>query len=256
MITEIQEKIHKYLPLVTNDGSWDDPSLYFYGEKWSFAAIAAWRITLRNEFIFGSDDGENPNVSMLIKKSSIIRIEPQSSDFPIDPAFCFANGYRLEIFSDAGFDTWTFRVPNDLIYDFNAKDVKIIKTKSIGALDKIEYSLPLFVNDISYKEGKLILRGKDWKLIVSSSWRFVDGNTVIFGGSEKCVQEVFPQIKTNHLESIQLQSNQFPVDPVFFFSNRYRLEIFSAKCQEAWRFELPNGTVIGNSPKNGAIYCR
>ena len=124
MIPEIQTKIKEYLPLVVEEVECDGPTLHFSGDNWSFSAISAWRIVQNNKFIFGSDDEENLKVSELIKNSIITHVEPQSSNFPVDPAFCFADGHRLEIFSDACFDTWTFRIPDEPLYDFTVNNKK------------------------------------------------------------------------------------------------------------------------------------
>ena len=250
MILKIQTKIKDLLPLRVEEASWNDPTLHFYGTDWSFWSLAAWRITLNNKLIFGSDDGENPEIANLIKSSLIERVESQSPNFPVDPSFYFADGHVLETFSDASYDTWTFRLPNNVVYDFSSDDGATLRTDKIGSFVEITDFLPLMIDKIVDEGSVLKLQGKDWQFSVNSAWRVIhqNENSDFFGRGEPHGKKDLSVLKNSSIQSVQIQTERFPIDPVFFFSNNYRLEVFSASSHDSWKLQLPQGKVILSIP--------
>ena len=245
MIRIIQEKVKKWLPLVVQEVGCDGAAIYFRGENWSFSAITSWRMIFENKVIFGSDDEDNDNeaISKIIKTSMIINIEAQSSDFAVDPVFCFDGGYRLEIFSDASYDTWTLQIPFEPLYDFNSIDANMEIKKSRLFLE-IRKLLPLTVAEIVHQPGCLTLSAADWSLTVPSSWRLVKDDNEIFGQTEQGGRDIIRIMKDIEIIEIQPQSSHCPIDPILFFSNGYRLELFTASTHTAWEFQLPSGQMI------------
>lgn len=251
MITEIQEKVKKWLPLLVQEVGCNGAALYFRGENWSFSAITSWRMIFENKVIFGSDDEDNDNsaISKIIKTSMITHIEAQSSGFAVDPVFCFDGGYRLEIFSDASYDTWTLQIPFEPLYDFNPIDTNMVLKKSRSFLE-IRKLLPLTVKETLHKPGCLTLSAADWSLTVPSSWRFVKDDNEIFGQTEQGGRDIVRIMKDIKVMEIQQQSDHFSVDPIFFFSNSFRLELFTASANTAWEFLAPSGKKIVGRLKN------
>lgn len=244
MIPEIQTKIREWLPWALEEVGCDGPSLHFFGNECIFSAISAWRITFKNQLIVGSDDGQDEQVSEILKNAVIMQVVPQSSDFPVDPAFYFADGHKLEIFSDSSFDTWTFKIPTEPLYDFSIGEVQPMKVKNDGYFCEIQSLLPLNVERSVYDAGRLTLLGKNWSLTIKSSWRVVGNNNDFFGGAEEGGSVYIKEIKDIQIVATQVQSSDFPIDPVLFFSNGYRLELFTSTTHEGWKFQLPSGQMI------------
>lgn len=232
------------MPLLVEEFCWDDPTLHLYGKTWSFWSLGDWRITFNNRLIFGSDDGDNSEVCKLIAHSKIVQIQSQCKIFPVDPAFYFENGYTLEIFSDASYDTWTFKTPNDEICDFNADGIKVDIVENSLMFSELISAGSLCVDKMSVEDSQLILQGNDWKFSVYCSWRIVDENSSIYGRSEPKCDGKLPDLTNSQIQSILVQSERLPIDPVILFSNRYRLELFTASAQLNWEFLLPSGKTI------------
>jgi len=244
MILEIQTKINEWMPLTLQEVSCDGPELNLFGNEWSFSAISAWRITQKNKLIVGSDDSADSLVSEILKDAIITQVMPQTADFPVDPTFWFADGHKLEIFSDSSFDTWTFRIPNAPLYDFSIIDTQPMKPKKNESFLEIQSHLPLTVETSVYDSGCLILFGKNWSLTVPSSWRFVGGNNDFFGGAEQQGKDFIKEIKNIQIIAVQAQTNDFLIDPVIFFSNNCQLELFTSSTHLNWEFQLPSRKAI------------
>lgn len=247
MIYEIEEKISKWLPLVIENVQCDGPALHFYGGEWSFSAISAWRISLNNRLLVGSDESHDEQVLKILDGAVISQVVPQASNFAVDPVFYFDDGHKLEIFSDSSFDTWTFRIPDEPLYDFTLASAQLVESKKGGYFPEIQRLLPLKVEKILYESGCLILFGKDWSLTVPSSWRIIGKGNNFFGGAEQKGWDTVNELKNSTMIAVDCQSPEFPIDPVLFFSNSMRLELFTSTAQTAREFKLPSGKVISGS---------
>lgn len=243
MIAEIQTKIKPHTPLILDEIICDGGNLVFRGTNWHFSAITSWRLIRSNKFLCGSDIDTHEIINLL-RDASIIRIEPQSIAFPVDPALFFDNGCIIEVFSDASYDTWTLQMPDEPLYDFAPYGEKHIKIQCNESFLEIERTLPLTIQTMSFEDNKLILRGNNSKLTIASSWRFVDQNTYTYGASENGSKEILSELKNISIDAIHAQSSHFPIDPVLYFSNGFRLEIFSASPNEPWIMQLPNGKIM------------
>jgi len=233
MISEIQTAAKLLTPLSIEEIVLNDTNLILRGVNWHFSVVAAWRLIKNDKFLVGSDLNAL-DLSHLLKDAAIVDIIPQSSSFPVDPTFLFNNGTILEFFSDASFDTWTFQLPDTPLYDFNPYNEPYNKTQPTTKFPEITGLLPL-LHDISLENDKLILKFNNWKLVVSSSWRFTDQNSNIYGASEERGKEILPECKNLSIESVYVQSHLFPIDPILHFSNGIRLEIFSANPDKSWK---------------------
>lgn len=243
MISEIQTIIQKILPIKIDEASWNAPTLHFHGIDWSFWTLSAWRISLKNRFVCGSDDENNPDIERILTGSSIESISAQSANFPVDPVFYFSDGHVLEIFSDASYDTWTFHLPGDVVYDFISEGGAMLKTKKLGVFEEIASFLPLTIDDLIIEDDRLILLGNNWKFSVQATWR-IHSLADLNGKHEPNGPQGLPDLKNCSVQSIQIQSDLLQVDPVLFLSNNFRLEVFSASCNQSWFLELPNGEKI------------
>lgn len=245
MISEIQPKIDPHLPLKIKKASWNDPILHFYGKEWSFYTLAAWRLYFNDTFKYGSFDGKNPEIARILRHTSISKISVQCPNFPVDPLFYFADGHVLEIFSDASYDTWTIHLPNNVVYDFVYEGGEMLKTKKIEKLGELTDFLPLIIDSVLVEDERFTLLGKNWKFSTRSAWR-IHSKSNFVGMCELDGLIRFPDLKNCSIDSIQIQSYQYPVDPVLFLSNGYTLEVFSASHKQPWLLELPNGKSISS----------
>jgi len=112
----------------------------------------------------------------------------------------------------------------------------------------ISVFLPLFLEAVEWNDPNLILIGKTWSFSTISCWRIINGNKLICGCYDKEVIEVLDQIKNTSIVSIEIQSNHLFADPVFIFSNGYKLEVFSTTYYEPWIFGSPSGIDYDASP--------
>ena len=127
MMNELCYEIEQFLPLNLESSEWNDPVLHFYGKNWGFSTMSPWRIVQNNRLLFGWSDETVENVINKIKNYTIVSIQIQSNDFPVDPVFIFSNGYRLEVFSTFYLDPWVFQLPSGAFYNGNPSDPKWVK---------------------------------------------------------------------------------------------------------------------------------
>lgn len=115
-------------------------------------------------------------------------------------------------------------------------------------IENISDFLPLSIHSIEWNDPNLIIIGENWKFSTVSSWRLIKKNKLICGCYDVEAIEVIKEIKDLSINSIDVQSIQLLVDPVFIFSNEYKLEIFATTFFEPWIFEIPSGLVYVASP--------
>ena len=109
MIEKMLKEIKKYLPLKISEALWDGTVFQIYDSIWNFTTLSAWRISTKNNVVFGCFDKDSIQLISNIKNLKILDISFQS-DLKIDPIFLLSNGQRIEIFSTDTFEPWTFQL--------------------------------------------------------------------------------------------------------------------------------------------------
>ncbi|PJD94822.1 MAG: hypothetical protein CK425_10555 [Parachlamydia sp.] len=110
MIETMITKTKKYLPLKITEIAWDGTIFQLYGSNWNFTTLSAWRISTKNQMIFGCYDSDSTSSTHFLKNLKIIDIEIQDALLKIDPVFILSNDQRIEIFSTDTFEPWTFYI--------------------------------------------------------------------------------------------------------------------------------------------------
>lgn len=117
-------------------------------------------------------------------------------------------------------------------------------------LKNISSFLPLSVNTITWDDPTLMLRGSDWNFSTIGSWRIVTSHCVVCGCYDQDTSQVLLELQSTKIISLEIQSTQLPIDPVFTFSNGSKLEIFSTTYLEPWVLDFSSGTVYVASPSD------
>lgn len=120
-------------------------------------------------------------------------------------------------------------------------------TKIINDLSNF---LPLSMDSIEWSDPTLILIGKNWSFSTVSSWRIIKNNKLIAGCYDEDALKIIKELSKSKVVSVEIQSNHISIDPVFIFSNGYKLEIFSTTFLEPWTFDFSSGTVYVASPSS------
>lgn len=81
------------------------------GHGWGFHTPGAWRIRNAERVLVGCYDKDAVLWVEKIVGRLIVRVMPQSSVFPIDPAVVFDDGNILEMFSSDTFEPWVWTFP-------------------------------------------------------------------------------------------------------------------------------------------------
>lgn len=120
--------------------------------------------------------------------------------------------------------------------------------------DEIKQLLPLSLEFAFYKNNMLNFGGKQWSFSTHSAWRFRDKSKLLFGCDDNDIEQRLDDITSSQIVSVGVQSANLPIDPVFIFSKRFCLEIFSSKIQRSWVFHFPDGKIFIGSPGIGACF--
>lgn len=115
-------------------------------------------------------------------------------------------------------------------------------------LKELENYLPLTVEDATWNYPILHFYGKGWGFSTMTAWRLLQDGKLITGSDEDRACTTIENLKNLQVISFQFQLIDFPVDPVFIFSNNYILEIFSTFFLDPWLFGLPNGSSYNGNP--------
>ena len=115
-------------------------------------------------------------------------------------------------------------------------------------IENITGFLPLSISSIEWNDPSLIIIGENWKFSTVSSWRLIKNDRLVCGCYDQEALEFIKKIEKSFVDSLTIQSNELPTDPVFILSNGYKLEIFATTFLEPWIFELPSGLVYVASP--------
>jgi hypothetical protein len=116
MIKELIKNTSTYFPLMVNSLAWDHTTLRLMGEGWDFSTTCSWRIVVDSTLNYACYDSEVLEALKKLENNPIIAIEIQSKHLPVDPVFVFPNGYKLEVFTTARAEPWTFRSPSGTLY--------------------------------------------------------------------------------------------------------------------------------------------
>jgi hypothetical protein len=107
----IFDQINEQLPLTISGVNWSGEVLTLSGENWNLSTLSAWRIRDEERMQTGCFDPKAEAVLQGLVGRSVIRVEPQSADFAIDPRLVFDQGLMLEIFSSDTFEPWKLELP-------------------------------------------------------------------------------------------------------------------------------------------------
>lgn len=108
--------------------------------------------------------------------------------------------------------------------------------------------LPLKIESLEWDDPVLNFYGHNWGFSTMSAWRIVQDGVIVCSSQEQNKASYLQKMKGEWIKSIEIQSEELPVDPVFILSNGYRLEIFSTFYLEPWVFRLPTGGFYNGSP--------
>ena len=103
---------------------------------------------------------------------------------------------------------------------------------------------PLALDGIDWDGFTFSISSGLWRFSTNCPWRLLNAKKLITGCCEKNASQDINRMNKCQITAITTQTVNFPVDPVFDFSDGYRLEIFSTKSKESWRFYLPDGRII------------
>mgnify|MGYP007100933686 CR=1 FL=1 len=99
------------LPLRISFSSWDETTLVISGESWSFSTQSVWRIFDGKGIFLGCLDDQSLEVSSILNGSTVVGVDFQSPDRPIDLVFRLEGGKDLEIFSTDLDEPWVLTLP-------------------------------------------------------------------------------------------------------------------------------------------------
>jgi hypothetical protein len=101
------------LPTSIQSAEFEDPNLIVAGEDWSLSAICIWRWVAADGSVTSPAQSDVADRIWDLVGDSIVAVNwsgPES--LGADPCFELGSGGRLEVVSDATFDTWVLRTPD------------------------------------------------------------------------------------------------------------------------------------------------
>ena len=108
---------------------------------------------------------------------------------------------------------------------------------------KITDFLPLELKIVKWHQEILSLQGEDWSFTCKGSWKVIDNEKLLRACYEPQAASFLEKLRNLLIISIAPQSINFPIDPVFGFSNGYKIEIFSTCSKCSWSLQLPSGQI-------------
>ena len=105
-------------------------------------------------------------------------------------------------------------------------------------INKTKQHLPLSISDITWDGTVFNMYGEDWSFTTLSAWRITENNKMVFGCYDKLSSALITHLKEFKIVNIATQELSLKIDPVFMFSNKQRLEIFSTDTYEPWTFNI------------------
>jgi hypothetical protein len=113
MIDERRASVSVILPLRVDELEFSDPVVVLAGPNWSLSIVCPWRLTRKSVLVTSIDDpGAEARLRELVGASIIDVVSQSSGGASADPVLVFADGARLEIFSDTDLDPWVMRLPD------------------------------------------------------------------------------------------------------------------------------------------------
>ncbi len=110
--------------------------------------------------------------------------------------------------------------------------------------------LPLHVDSVEWNDPNLILAGKGWSFSTIGSWRLIKNSKLECGCYDEKSGLIIQKMQGASIVSIDVQSIHIAADPVFIFSNGYKMEIFSTTFLEPWIFNFSSNVVYVASPSD------
>ncbi|NNM44390.1 hypothetical protein HJG52_00005 [Knoellia sp. DB2414S] len=105
---------------------------------------------------------------------------------------------------------------------------------------------PLRIASASFIDPSLSLIGPGWAFNSVSAWRLCENGVLLFGWSEKNVEEHIGRLVGNSIVSVEAQSRFLAGDPAFELSDGSWLEVFSDYPIDPWTLRLPGMTFVGS----------
>ena len=119
--------------------------------------------------------------------------------------------------------------------------------------NSIDSFLPLVPSTILWDSPNLNISGANWSFYTSCAWRIIDKEKMICGCEDLDTAEILNLLVDIEIVKIFPQSKNLSIDPVFVFSNGYKLELFSTTYFEPWTFALPQDPVYVASPSDPGL---
>lgn len=105
-------------------------------------------------------------------------------------------------------------------------------------INEIKKKLPLKITEISWDGAIFQMHGLGWNFVSLSSWRIVNHSKMILGCYDDNSKRLIENLKDVEIVDVGLQETILKIDPSFYLSNEYRIEIFSTDTFEPWTFSM------------------
>jgi hypothetical protein len=106
-VTSPTDAFDAHLPARIDRAEFSDPNLLVGGDGWSLSAICCWRwISADGAVLSGDAIGAQDRIWDLVGETIVRATWHGPLVLGVDPCFELSSGGRLELFSDAAFDTW------------------------------------------------------------------------------------------------------------------------------------------------------
>jgi hypothetical protein len=105
--------LDQILPLNIDRAEFEDPNLIVGGADWSLSSICMWRWVAADGTVISPAQSTVADSIWDLVGDSIVAVRwsgPQS--LGVDPTLELRSGGRVELISDAAFDTWVLRLPD------------------------------------------------------------------------------------------------------------------------------------------------
>jgi hypothetical protein len=113
MINDLRTSLSALLPLRIDGLEFNDPVVVLIGANWSLSIVCPWRLTRGGALVASIEDPSAEAHLRDVVGGAITDVIPQSAGGASpDPVFVFADGARLELFSDTDLDPWVMRLPD------------------------------------------------------------------------------------------------------------------------------------------------
>lgn len=112
-MTNAQEQLDVLLPLVIGRSELDGPVLLLGGDDWSMSVLCTWRWTTAAGQVVDENTPDVADEVWNLTGETITSVTWSTpTPYGADPTLHFRSRGRLEIVSDATFDTWQINLPS------------------------------------------------------------------------------------------------------------------------------------------------